>query len=877
MEQASSSQEAPERPSMLGLPEVNPNSLDMCQIEIGPKIGEGQFAKVYIGRMGGEHVALKKQLLDEEGALTRWNQLELKVLQFCDHKHILKYVGCCVEAGRDVGEDDEARAPSTWIVTEYVACGDLLRLLEDATATIEWHLRLRIAKELTEALAYLHGRNLMHRDVKSSNVLLDGMWHVKLGDFGLATEVVNGRCSTICGTEEYMAPELHLGESDAYGPPADVYSTGVVFVEIATRTKAAVVAARSPRTRFALDIPELRRKMERAPESFVELAVQCVAYEDFERPTTDDALAWLEDLETERLEKLAATPSNAPETPVSVASGEASPVAGLPRPPPVPAFGGGETAVASREEDEPPSTPSRGTEDDEAFEGDSHDEYKSPPPPAAALEGDKERSASLDKRKELGATTDNSSDDARRRRARPPTQQQQQPPPAQQLQQSGQQGDAAKPRVLVPSAKGGLSLLAARRIHSLREVGIETTRMAGFLHKKARTTFHYKYQRRWFVLKRGTLLWFNAPGNANALGRVSLSSSAELVTTGANKFAVFARPLCDDSSRSSVLSPGSGRLAPQRSSSSAGSREASKRKPLLELQAPDETAKNMWLQALQTEIDERRVDDVKVTTSVLADARRPSTRLADAVAKPRYDAPVPSSNDDATTISAAESTRSSREATVAGSSSAEIAEWIDRLRLPVEIAGAFERAGYTNLRLILEVGLTDEDLEFIGVEVPIHRRILKTSVGEGFFEPGLVSQVQDYKIQGTAALYCVTSRYKYRRSRLYVKYSQFLQIFSKLKKIERARPPSSDRAHHPLPRLPATRNSITDSKGPSFQEKRRKELDDYLQATVVAASTDDKLLTALLHFLELDFLERHQTTEHWIPGRPPLGDPDPLD
>lgn len=166
--------------SLKEMPEVNPNSLNICEIEIGPMIGEGQFAKVYIGRMGEEHVALKKTALEDEGALSHWNRLELKVLQFCDHPHILKYVGCCVErtSHNEQEQDDEdgetTQKPLTWIVTEYVACGDLLRLLEDATAKIEWYLRIRIARELADAVSYLHGRNLMHRDIKSSNVLLDG-------------------------------------------------------------------------------------------------------------------------------------------------------------------------------------------------------------------------------------------------------------------------------------------------------------------------------------------------------------------------------------------------------------------------------------------------------------------------------------------------------------------------------------------------------------------------------------------------------------------------------------------------------------------------------------------------------------------------------
>lgn len=106
-------------------------------------------------------------------------------------------------------------------------------------------------------------------------------WHVKLGDFGMATEVCNGRASTICGTEEYMAPELHFGETESYGQPADVFSMGMVFIELATRLKVSIAAPRSPRTKFVLHDEELRTKMHAAPPSFIELAMQVrnIAYD----------------------------------------------------------------------------------------------------------------------------------------------------------------------------------------------------------------------------------------------------------------------------------------------------------------------------------------------------------------------------------------------------------------------------------------------------------------------------------------------------------------------------------------------------------------------------------------------------------------------
>ncbi|KAJ8611987.1 hypothetical protein CTAYLR_004398 [Chrysophaeum taylorii] len=1002
------------RVSLREMPPVNVNSVNLTEIELGPKIGEGQFAKVYIGRFCGEHVAVKKQRTpandgsDDTMTVQKYLALELKVLQFCDHPHILKYVGCCVEdparkeSEEESEEEEEDPRPgsSTWIVTEYVACGDLLRLLEDATAKIEWYLRVRISRELAEAVSYLHGRNLMHRDIKSSNVLLDAAWHVKLGDFGMATEVHNGRASTICGTDEYMAPELHFGETDSYGQAADVFSMGMVFIELATRVKASVVAKRGPQTKFALDEAGLRAKMlDDAPSSYVELAMQCVPFDDYERLAADDAAAWLEELE---LETEGASPQHGdaeqPDTPRSGASSDRSAGYALPPPLPVPSFGRRKVMVVTNEDLAPNRRQSRAggggplvdddDDDDDLFVAsrassmrfggaivpetatrhrplmdDDDDNNNNDKVPATGQE-----KKSDDDDDDYGNTNNNNNNknsadvfsDARRRSkngAIPPLAEHKPPLPPyagrtrraasdatsdsteysaeearaqqnrSQLEPSSGGGAASKRNVILISssseaARGegsdgagsaaarssgrGLSLMAARRIHSLREVGIETTRMAGFLHKKARTSFASRYQRRWFVLKRGTLLWFNAPGNANALGRVSLSSTADLVSTGTTKFAVFARPLQDEATRQGSagyhLSTSPGAVA--RRSGSGGSadgraREAAKRKPLLELMAPDETAKEMWLQALQTEIDERVVDEMKIAPPEAVAA--PPRTMSDAVAVPRYGPPPPpvgdlrrppsvgstedsvassrapvSRDDDSTgptASSAAEShdvAAATRAAAAAAASSPgapnhrtpqrptrppsfklDVATWIDMMRLPRETAEMFARAGYTDLRLILEMGLNDEDLDFIGISMPLHRRLLRNAVAEGSFAPALESQVVDYRICGTVALYAITSRYKYRRSTLHLRYANFVTLYAKLRAIERDKSFCGAAAdQEPLPKLPGSRVFV-DQKGPLFLEQRRRELDEYLQKTIAVASRDDKLEAALLGFLEL--------------------------
>ncbi|EGB10871.1 hypothetical protein AURANDRAFT_22417, partial [Aureococcus anophagefferens] len=199
------------------LPPLDLTTVKASEVVAGAEIGRGEFAAVFVGTLRGATVAVKKQVAPAEDDVDDAAQVavalarELRVLAACDHAHVLRYVGACADPDRPVGDGGVGPGAGVWTVTEYAERGDLLRLLEDAAVDLDWGLRLRVAKELASALAYLHGRELLHRDVKAANVFLDGDYRVKLGDFGMATACGDGgRASTLCGTEAYMAPELLL-------------------------------------------------------------------------------------------------------------------------------------------------------------------------------------------------------------------------------------------------------------------------------------------------------------------------------------------------------------------------------------------------------------------------------------------------------------------------------------------------------------------------------------------------------------------------------------------------------------------------------------------------------------------------------------------
>ncbi|CAM9317993.1 unnamed protein product [Chrysoparadoxa australica] len=265
---------------------VNPES-----VVLGPPVGEGAFSTVYCGRYFGDVVAVKMQT--RKGAdLEKYLLRELSVLKYIRHEGMLEYIGAYNVIAKSRGQ-----LHAVYIITEYAQGGDVLKLLVKPNTPLGWKFRIQIALEGVRALQYLHEQQLIHRDIKSSNFLLDCNWRCKLSDFGMARAVAKDGKMTICGTDEYMAPEMLFDEDFSY--PADIFSFGMVLLEIITRQKVGSnkFATRTPAKLFALEPEEIKQfAPEDTPQSLLTLAIQCLEYEAEERPSASDVAAWLEDL-----------------------------------------------------------------------------------------------------------------------------------------------------------------------------------------------------------------------------------------------------------------------------------------------------------------------------------------------------------------------------------------------------------------------------------------------------------------------------------------------------------------------------------------------------------------------------------------------------
>ena len=192
----------------------------------------------------------------------------------------------------------------TQFVYLLLPSGNLRQYIYDKSKPLPWRLRLSFATDIARALAYLHARKCIHRDLKGENLLLTANGRLKITDFGFARIAARNqeesRRLTFCGTDAYMSPEILLGYE--FDLPTDIFSLGVILAEIAARHLADDTHfARSALT-FTIDADEVRTLANQGcPPDFIQLAIDCISSEPAARPTTLVILDRLRAIEAEVL------------------------------------------------------------------------------------------------------------------------------------------------------------------------------------------------------------------------------------------------------------------------------------------------------------------------------------------------------------------------------------------------------------------------------------------------------------------------------------------------------------------------------------------------------------------------------------------------
>ena len=202
----------------------NVDIIDLNTINIGDKIGEGGFAVIHKGQWLYTDIAVKiifnpkitEDLLDE------FNN-EIQMLSHMNHPNIISIIGICTK-------------PKLAIVSEYASKGSLFDLLyKNKSLEIALNQKLFIIIEVCKALCYLSSKSIVHRDIKSHNILVKSDFSIKLCDFGLAKHVknLNKGANQFSGTPSYMAPELF--NKKPYNEKVDIFAFGTLMWEILAR------------------------------------------------------------------------------------------------------------------------------------------------------------------------------------------------------------------------------------------------------------------------------------------------------------------------------------------------------------------------------------------------------------------------------------------------------------------------------------------------------------------------------------------------------------------------------------------------------------------------------------------------------------------
>ncbi|KAL0923562.1 hypothetical protein M5K25_007624 [Dendrobium thyrsiflorum] len=267
-------------------------------------IGEGGYGIVYRGVLPDNTMVAIKNLLNNRGQAEKEFRVEVEAIGRARHKNLVRLLGFCVEGAHRM------------LVYEYVDNGNLDQWIHGdvgAASPLTWEIRMNIILGTAKGLAYLHEGlepKVVHRDVKSSNILLDRQWNSKVSDFGLAKLLCSEMSyvtTRVMGTFGYVAPEY--ASTGMLNEKSDVYSFGILMLEIISG-RIPVDYSRPPvevnlvewlknlvgerRSEEILDPKILEKPSSKALKRALLVALRCVDTDALERPRMGHVIHMLE-------------------------------------------------------------------------------------------------------------------------------------------------------------------------------------------------------------------------------------------------------------------------------------------------------------------------------------------------------------------------------------------------------------------------------------------------------------------------------------------------------------------------------------------------------------------------------------------------------
>ncbi|KAG2983947.1 hypothetical protein PC120_g24332 [Phytophthora cactorum] len=280
---------------------ITANRIPRKRIHIGQLLSRGAFGEVYAGVFNDQEVAVKMLLPSTRRDIRLVNEFlsEARLTACMEHPRIVTLIGVAWNSLSDL-----------CVVLEFMEGGDLRTLLdnyEKARYSVGFNReKIIIALHVCHALTYLHSLEppVIHRDLKSRNILLNEMHEAKLTDFGISRERIDQTMTAGVGTSLWMAPEVMMGEK--YDDKADIFSFGVVLSELDLHTLPYAQLKQEMQHSHGRQISDatlLQRVAMGAisvefsaagPQSMVYLGNACVSVDSRKRPTAAEALFTLQ-------------------------------------------------------------------------------------------------------------------------------------------------------------------------------------------------------------------------------------------------------------------------------------------------------------------------------------------------------------------------------------------------------------------------------------------------------------------------------------------------------------------------------------------------------------------------------------------------------
>jgi aurora kinase len=210
-------------------PGQSAKTFHLGMFEIGKPLGKGKFGRVYLARERSTGFVCALKVLHkselQQGRVEKQVRREIEIQSNLAHPNILRLYGHFHDSKR------------IFLILEFAGKGELYKHLRKAQRFPEWQAAQYIA-QMASALKYLHKKHVIHRDIKPENILVGLHGEIKISDFGWSVHAPNNRRNTMCGTLDYLPPEMcrHQGGRDGkddnwYSEKIDLWSLGVLTYE----------------------------------------------------------------------------------------------------------------------------------------------------------------------------------------------------------------------------------------------------------------------------------------------------------------------------------------------------------------------------------------------------------------------------------------------------------------------------------------------------------------------------------------------------------------------------------------------------------------------------------------------------------------------